>query len=187
MSVKESIDKRWSPRAFSEKAIPKETLKEILIDAGKAPSSRNEQPWSFIVGIKGEASYDKTVKALNEFNLKWAAKAPVIILTFAKKTFARNGNPNRHALHDVGAFVAYLSLRAMEEDIYVHQMGGILPEEVHAEFDIPEDYELVTAIAMGYLGDKNDLPEDLRDSEKPESPRMGLNEFVYAEEWGKAF
>jgi nitroreductase len=187
MTVKESIDKRWSPRAFSDKAISKETLKSIFEDAGKAPSSFNEQPWSFIIGIKGDDSYPKVAKALNGFNAKWANKAPVIILTFAKKEFSRNGNPNRHAWHDLGAFMAYLSLRAIEEDIYVHQMAGILPDEVYAEFKIPQEYEVVTAVAMGYLGDKNRLDDDLRESESPKSPRKDIAEFVFSNEWGQAF
>jgi len=187
MNVKESIEKRWSPRAFSEKAIPKETIKGILKDARKAPSSFNEQPWSFIIGIKGESSFEKVSTSLNEFNSKWASKAPVLILTFAKKVFKHNGKTNRHAWHDLGAFVAFMSLRALEEDIYVHQMAGILPEEVHQQFDVPEEYELVTAIAMGYLGNKSDLPEDLRKSESPESPRMELSEFVFSDQWAKPF
>ena len=186
MTLKETIDRRWSPRAFSEKAIPLETIKTILKDAGKAPSSYNEQPWSFIVGIKGEPSYDRVAKAMNEFNAKWASKAPVIILTFAKKEFARNASPNRHAWHDLGAFVAFLSLRAMEEDIYVHQMAGILPDEVYDTFDVPKEYEVVTAIAMGYLGDKSELPDNLQSSESPSSSRMELEEFVFSEDWGQS-
>lgn len=185
MTVKESINKRWSPRAFSDQPISKETLKTIFRDAGKAPSSFNEQPWSFIIGIKGDGSHTKVAKALNDFNAKWAAEAPVIILTFARKEFSRNDHENRHSWHDLGAFVAYLSLRAMEEDIYVHQMAGILPDEVYDEFEIPKEYEVVTAIAMGYLGDKRKLDEDLRQSESPGSPRKDISEFVFSNQWGQ--
>jgi len=187
MDLKETIEERWSPRSFKDQQISKSTLEEILKDAGKAPSSFNDQPWRLIVGMKGDSTYEKVASGLNEFNAKWAAKAPVLLLTFAKKTFKKNGNPNRHAWHDLGAFVAFLSLRALEEGIYVHQMAGILPDEVHGRFDIPEDFELVTAVAMGYLGEAADLPEDLAASESPGSPRMELQEYVYADQWGSPF
>lgn len=187
MTVSESIEKRWSPRAFKDQAIPKEKIKSLLNAARKAPSSFNEQPWRVVLGIKGENSHEKVSVALNEFNRKWADAAPLLMLCFAKKTFSRNGNPNRHCWHDVGAFSSYFSLRAMEEGIYVHQMAGILPNKVNETFDIPEDYELVTAVAVGYPGDPDQLPKDLREGESPESPRKELSEIAFSEEWGRAF
>lgn len=187
MTTKESIEKRWSPRSFIDKAIPNETFLSIIESAKKAPSAFNEQPWRIIAGIKGTASYDKVLSGLNEFNREWASTAPIILIGLIKKSFQKNGNPNSLAIHDLGAFSSYLSLRAMQEDIYVHQMAGILPDAIRETFDIPEDYEAITGIAMGYLGDKSQLPENLAAIETSESPRKELKEILFADEWEKPF
>ena len=39
---------RWSPRAFSDKAVPPEILKSLFEAARWAPSCFNEQPWLFL-------------------------------------------------------------------------------------------------------------------------------------------
>ncbi|MEJ2595512.1 MAG: nitroreductase family protein [bacterium] len=57
--IAEIFRQRWSPRAFSNKAVEKEKLQCILEAARWAPSSMNEQPWRFIVGQKGDKTWDK--------------------------------------------------------------------------------------------------------------------------------
>jgi hypothetical protein len=47
--INELIAKRWSARVFSSRAVEKSKLLSILEAARWAPSSRNEQPWRYIV------------------------------------------------------------------------------------------------------------------------------------------
>src|SRR5829696_10200089 len=47
--ISEIIAKRWSARAFSTKSVENSKLLSILEAARWAPSSRNEQPWRYIV------------------------------------------------------------------------------------------------------------------------------------------
>ena len=47
--INELIAKRWSARAFSTRTVEKSKLLSILEAARWAPSSRNEQPWRYIV------------------------------------------------------------------------------------------------------------------------------------------
>ncbi|MFY9565761.1 MAG: nitroreductase family protein, partial [Nitrososphaeraceae archaeon] len=47
--ISEIISRRWSARAFSTKHVEKSKLLSILEAARWAPSSRNEQPWRYIV------------------------------------------------------------------------------------------------------------------------------------------
>ena len=49
--VIEEILERWSPRAFSHRAVAGEDLKKIFEAARWAASSYNEQPWRFLVAI----------------------------------------------------------------------------------------------------------------------------------------
>jgi nitroreductase len=44
-----TVARRWSARAFSTKPVEKSKLLSILEAARWAPSSRNEQPWRYIV------------------------------------------------------------------------------------------------------------------------------------------
>ena len=45
--------------------------------------------------------------------------------------------------------------------------------------------EPVAGIALGYLGDPNTLPEDLRQREIVASSRKPIGEFVYTGSWGR--
>jgi hypothetical protein len=47
--INELIAKRWSARAFSTRHVERLKLLSILEAARWAPSSRNEQPWRYIV------------------------------------------------------------------------------------------------------------------------------------------
>ena len=42
---------RWSPRAMTGESIPKEELLALFEAARWAPSSRNNQPWRFVIAI----------------------------------------------------------------------------------------------------------------------------------------
>ena len=94
-NISENIKNRWSPRAFDSRPVEEDKLLSVL-EAGRwAASAFNEQPWRFVIGNKGEEKYDKILASLVEWNQQWAAKAPVLILNLAKKTFSRNGKIGR--------------------------------------------------------------------------------------------
>lgn len=179
------IEQRWSPRAFDDRPVEPAILLSLFEAARWAPSGGNGQPWHFIVGRKGTPTHDKLVSVIKEGNLPWAAQAPVLMLTVAKMTTS-SGRPHRHAFHDVGLAVANLTFQAMAHDLYVHQMGGFEPEKARDVFAIPDGFEPVTAIALGYLGDPERLNEKNRESELTPRARRPLAEFVFEEMWGQA-
>jgi nitroreductase len=79
--VHELIRERWSPRAFSEKAVSPEILQSLFEAARWAPSSNNEQPWAFLVGTRGDGdTFRKILGTLVEFNQTWAKHAPVLAI-----------------------------------------------------------------------------------------------------------
>ena len=184
--VIDPVAKRWSPRAFSSKPIHKETFETLFEAARWTASAFNEQPWRFIVGTKeNPEQYQKVLSCANEWNQKWASLAPVLVLTIAKINYAHNDQPNKHAWYDLGAAVTALSLEATSHDIYVHQMAGILPEKAKELFNIPEGYEVASMLAIGYLGDLKDLPEEFHKGETRERTRKPLSELVFEEAFGK--
>lgn len=179
--VLDVIQTRWSPRAFADTPVPTDALQQVLEAARWAMSSYNEQPWRYIVASRSSDpdGYDRILSCLNEFNRSWAENAPVLMLGFVKTEFEHNGNPNRHARHDLGAASAFLTLQATKLDLYVHQMAGILPDVIKETFDLPDDVEPVTALALGEIGDPDDLPEDLAQREYDKRSRKPLSEVVF--------
>ena len=182
--VLDIILKRWSPRSYADKPVPSSDLTKIFTAASWAASSTNEQPWRFLVGKKGDATYAKILDSLVEFNQAWAKTAPVLILSAGKKTFTANGQPDPYGLHDTGAASATMSLQATALGLHTHGMGGVDKEKARKLFAIPEDFEVGAAWALGYLGDPEVLPEAYREMEKAARTRKGLEEFVFAE-WEK--
>ena len=184
--VLDEIEKRWSPRAFADTPVSDDDLRQILDAARWAMSSYNEQPWRYVVATKDDPeAYERVLACLNEFNREWAQTAPVLMLAFAKNEFSGNGNENRHARHDVGAASAFLTLQATRLDLYVHQMAGILPDVIKQTFDLPDNMEPVTGLALGELGDPADLPEELEQQEYADRSRKPLSEIVFdASEFG---
>lgn len=186
--VHELIERRWSPRAFDARPVEPEKLRSLLEAARWAASCFNEQPWSFVVGAKGAEgdAYERLLSCLAEANAVWAGRAPVLMISVARLAFARNGKPNRHALHDTGQAAAHLALQATALGLAVHQMAGFDVSKAREQFNIPEGFEPVAAIAVGYPGDPEDLPEDLRAKELGPRTRRPLEEFVYGASWGQS-
>jgi nitroreductase len=184
--IHEVISRRWSPRAFAERMVEREKLLSLFEAARWAPSSYNEQPWSFVVATKdNRAEFDKLLGCLVEGNVAWAQHAPVLALSVAKLTFARNDKPNRHAFHDVGLAAENLVLQATALGLVVHQMAGFYVDKAREAFAIPEGYEPVAAMAIGYPGQSDQLPEPLRQRELESRVRKPMRDFVFSGKWGE--
>jgi nitroreductase len=183
--VHDLIRDRWSPRAFSSRPIPPADLCSLFEAARWAPSAYNDQPWYFIFSHQNEpAMFEKMLSCLVEANQVWARKAAVLAVAVARTELLHDQSPNRHALYDTGQAVAALSYQATELGIRVHQMGGFLPDKVRESYGIPEGYEPVTALALGYPGRPEDLPDKLWKAELEERTRRHLNETVFQGHWG---
>jgi nitroreductase len=183
--VIEVILQRWSPRAFSAKPVSKHDLRKIFEAARWAASSYNEQPWRFIVGHKGDPTYQKIFESLVEFNQSWAGSAPVLILSAASKNFAHNGSPNHFAIHDTGAATAYIALQATALGLHTHSMAGFDKNKARVAFGIPDTYDIGAVTALGYLGNVDNLPDGLMEREVAPRDRKALSEIVLSG-WGKS-
>ncbi|MDZ7658993.1 nitroreductase family protein [Fodinibius sp.] len=182
--IHELLQKRWSPRAFSEKLIDTELLNQLFEAARWAPSSYNEQPWRFIVARKDDKeAYKQLASVMNEFNQSWATDAPVLVLALTKTTFDLDGRENPHAGHDLGQAIAHLTFEATKNNLYVHQMAGILPEKARELYDISGDYKPMTMFAIGYRGQPESLNDKMRKQETSPRIRKDLDEIVFDGEW----
>lgn len=185
--INEIIRRRWSPRAFENRAVEPEKLRTLFEAARWAASSSNLQPWHFIIAAKDDPeNFKRVLQTFNENNQAWAKNAPVIGLSVAALKNPQTGNPNRHAFHDVGQAAATLALQATELGLQLHEMGGISPERAREIFGIPDGYEAVAGLAIGYPGNLNSLPDKLRERELAPRQRKPLADFVFTGHWGTA-
>ena len=148
--IHELIRDRWSPRAFQATPVEPGKLLSMLEAARWAPSSSNEQPWTFLVARAEEKEeFEKMLGCLVEGNRAWAKAVPVLIITVAKRSFSQTGKPNRCAIHDVGLASENLTLQAVALGLSTHGMAGIEREKIHDVYGLPEDCEAVAAWAVG--------------------------------------
>lgn len=186
--IAENLAKRWSPRAFTDQVPSDDQLASLLEAARWAPSSFNEQPWRFIIGVAGKGEGHKKInESLVEFNQDWASHAPVLLMVCAKERFSHNDKENKHYMYDCGAAMSNLCTQATELGLYVHQMAGFSADKARELLNVPEGYKPITAAAIGYIGDPSQLNEKNEKSEKAERKRKDLDEISFEGEWGKNF
>lgn len=185
--VHDLIAARWSPYAFEDRAVPTETLQSLFEAARWAPSSYNEQPWSYLVATREDATeFARLVSCLVEGNQAWAKGVPVLAIGCTSLKFKLNDKPNAAAVHDLGLAAANLVIEATARGLVVHQMIGIVPDRVRAVYSVPDGVQPVTALAIGYLGDSQSLPENFRSRDLAQRTRKPLSSFVFAGKWGTA-
>ncbi len=183
------IADRWSPRAFADKPVENKKLLRVLEAARWAPSSRNEQPWRFIIAQKGDAHYDRLFEGLDEGNRKWAWTAPVIAATLGKRKFDYKDRENHFHMHDLGLAMGNLLAQATHEGLYVHQMAGIIPENIISNFNINEsEYGVSAMFVMGYQDEArlDELDEKYSQSERRTRQRKSLKEIVFGARFGES-
>jgi nitroreductase len=169
---------RWSHRALSERPLSPQQIATLFEAARWAPSASNLQPWLFIYANRPE-TLERARALLKENNQRWAARAPLLVFVFARKRHPETGAPIRTAQFDTGAAWQSLALQAHKLGLSTRAMGGIHHDKVHAALGVsPDEYESVVAVAVGYPGEIDSLPGDLRDREKPNT-RKSTREFVF--------
>jgi nitroreductase len=183
--VNELIAARWSPYAFADRPVPRADLLSLFEAARWAASSYNERPWGYVVATKEDsAEFARLLSCLVEGNQAWAKNAPVLAVGCTTLNFARTGQPNAAALHDLGQASANLVIEATARGLAVHQMIGILPERVRELYHVPAGVQPLTGLAIGYVADPATLPENLRPRDLARRPRKPLVQFVFGGDWG---
>lgn len=187
-TVSEAIAHRHSPFAFSGEEIPKEILEKLLTAAQWSASAFNEQPWRFILGIKGQGeNHGKILSTLVEGNQVYAKDAPILLISVSKEDYTQFARPNAHATYDTGQAISALALQAAALDIHIHQMAGFSPEKAREEFQIPEGFRPMAAAALGYLGAKEYIHESLLARSNAPRRRKPLEEIIFTGTWGEGW
>jgi nitroreductase len=180
----ELLRKRRSQRSFSSRPVEPEKLASLFEAARWAASSYNEQPWRYLFATREEPeAFDRLQGLLMESNQVWAREAYALVLSVAKRTLSVNGKPNKFYLHDTGAANTTMALQATALGLNLHQIGGYHADKARQVLHLPDDYEPVSMMAIGYPGSLDDLPEDLRQREMAPRGRRPIEELVFEGEW----
>jgi len=146
MELKEIITKRRSIRAYENKPVSEESLKNILEAARLAPSARNNQSWKFVVVREDKRRQELTQAADREF----VAEAPVVIAAVATEPeyIMACGVPS-YAV-DLSIAVTHMILAAVDEGLGTCWLGAFSQQRVKKILRIPEKYRVVALLTLGF-------------------------------------
>ena len=106
------------------------------------------------------------------------------MLACADSRFA-DGRPNRWSAYDTGAAVMSLSAQATSLGLMVHQMGGFDADRIRAEFAIPDTFDCLAMITVGYQLPSDRIPLELQERELAPRSRRKLGELFYEDAWSE--
>lgn len=177
--ISDLIRNRRSIRAFADRPVEMGKLNSLFEATRWAPSSINEQPWIYLYATKDQPELWNTFfDVLNDGNKAWVKDAPVLIFSIARRNFSRFNTPNAYALYDLGAANSLLALQAVDLGLQIRQMAGYDHQQAKESLKIPDEYELGVFMAVGYPGDVNQLPENLKQRELAPRERYLQQEFT---------
>jgi nitroreductase len=164
MNVKDAIRTKRASRQFKSESVP-EAVVEAILNAGRlSQSSKNSQPWQFVLVRNKE-----TLKQLSETgtyagHLAGADFAVIMVADDAQNFF------------DIGQAAAYMQLAAWEEGVGSCLATIYEPEKAKAILGVPEEKSIRYALSFGY-------PQE-RPAEGPrKTHRKNLDEVVRKERW----
>jgi len=168
---------RWSPRAMSGEEIPETALMSLFEAARWAPSANNNQPWRFLYARRDTEHWPLFFDLLADSNKTWAKNSSALIIIVSKNTFD-NGKPSRTHSYDAGAAWENMALEGNIRGYVVHGMQGFDYELARSSLNIPDDFTIEAMAAIGIPGNKEDLPDYLKDRESP-NDRRKLTDTVF--------
>lgn len=145
------VTERFSPMRFNPNRAVTATEAELLLDAARhAPSAGNSQPWSFIVGFRGDEIHSSLVRHLAGSAAAWAPDAGLLIANLAHRWVEGSGfEYSEFAHYDLGQAVAHLTFQAHALSLAVHQFRAFDRQAVAAEFNVPVHWEVTSMAAIG--------------------------------------
>ena len=145
MSFLELAKKRYSVRKYKQDNVEKEKL-NIILEAGRvSPTGANRQPQRIIVADNAE-SLNKLSKAANIFN----APLALIICCDTTETWVRSFDGKKLTDIDASIVTDHMMLQAADLGLGSVWICRFKADILRQEFNIPEHFEPVNILAIGY-------------------------------------
>ncbi|MCJ7551848.1 MAG: nitroreductase family protein [Anaerolineae bacterium] len=158
MTFLELVQKRYSVRAYEDRAVEDEKLAYILEAARMAPTGSNRQAFQLIVvHTKGR---EAEVKRL--YGQAWFTDAPVVICVCADPNYGLN----------VGIVQDHMILAATEQGLGTCWIGAFDRDAAREILGVPAEFAPIIMMTLGYGAD-----------EPRTKKRKDLDDLVRYERW----
>jgi len=167
MDVIECINTRRSGRTYTDEAISKDTLNELITLGTKAATGSNEQPWGFLT-IQEEAQINQLSDDIKDYLNKnmesnpafekyrsWMTNPKFHVFNKAKTLLVIYGNTkSAWYVYDCSLAAGNIMLAAESMNIGTCWIGfaqtWFNTKNFKKEHNVPVEYELVSTLSMGY-------------------------------------
>jgi nitroreductase len=167
MDVFEAVRTVLAVRQFQDKPVPEAVVKKIVEAAHLTASSRNGQPWYFIVVQDKE-----TLRQLGAFapTGPYTAQAPLAIVVGVEQSIFGESDASRA--------IQSMMLTAWAEGVGSNWVGFHHLEQIRPVLGIPDDIDIVAMVPFGY---------PVKAIGKGVKKRKPLGEVAFSERWGQPF
>jgi nitroreductase len=184
IEINSQIRNRWSPRKYTEQTILESDILKLFEAARWAASSRNSQPWRFIYAKRDDQkTWSKLLDCLTDSNKQWVEKAPVLVLALVQKVDIETDSFRKHSWYDLGLAIGNLTYQANSMGIYLRNMGGFNSDKAILNFNIPEMYEPVVMISLGFPEKEENQNSVFYVPTEENRIRKSLSQLIYRGNW----
>ncbi|MGC8490461.1 MAG: nitroreductase family protein [Syntrophobacteraceae bacterium] len=163
--ITDVILKRRSIRNYEERQVPEEVLDRVLEAVRWTPSWANTQCWEIIL-VKDREMKEKLQQTMSKGNPATRAivEAPVVMAVCGKLQsagFYKGQSATKFGdwfMFDLGLATQTLCLAAQNEGLGTVIAGLFDHEKAKQALEVPEGYELVTLIPLGYAAKPTGAP-----------------------------
>ena len=169
MNVSDAIRTKRAVRVFEDRPLPDEVVNSILNAGRRAQSSKNSQPWHFIV-VRERATLVALSK-LGTFASHMAGAALGVVIVTPDPAVRWS------IMFDAGQSAAYMQLAAWELGVGSCPATIYEPEQAGQLLGLPPEWQVRVALSFGYPAEppRADAPK--------RAGRRSLDEVVHLEKW----
>jgi nitroreductase len=167
METWDAMASRRNVRSFADRPIPDEDLDRILEAGRRAPSSRNWQPWDFVLVTDRQQ--------LQELSKVWRGGGHVADSAATVALVVKNDDRQR-ANYDLGKATMAMMVVAADRGIGSGHSAVGDQDEARRVLGLPEDRQAAYLVDFGYPADRS-----LKPIRNPN--RRGLDEVVHRGGW----
>jgi nitroreductase len=172
------LSRRWSPLRFDQTHDLDLDEVAVLLEAARwAPSAGNSQPWSFVVGRRGDRLHERLVERLYPSSRRWAPTAALLVANLSHRLVeTTDWEFSEFSHYDLGQAVAHLTLQAQASGLGVRQFRAFDRAGLAADFEVPAHWEVTSMAAIGRSDPEAAPPAD---DDASSRQRLSLDEILW--------
>ena len=140
MDVFEAVRTVLAVRSYQNKPVPADVVKRIVEAGWLTGSSRNGQPWRFIV-VRDRATLDKLAAASPTG--PYISQAPMAIAVAVEKA-------SRFGVSDGSRAIQSMMLTAWSEGVGSNWVGFAGMSQAKSLLGVPDEFDLLALVPFGY-------------------------------------